>query len=99
MAKKKPPAPTRDDQQYMPGMEPVKNNKVDAAARRYARLRDARMAAGKEEKDAHTNLLDVMTSEGIDSYDFKGLHVAIDATKKVKVTIGEGTAKEADDAD
>jgi hypothetical protein len=96
MAKKHQP---REDQQYMPGMEPKKNNKVDAAARRYVRLRDARIAANKEEKEAHDTLLGTMSEEGFDSYDFKDLHVAIDKKQKCKVQIGGAAEKEADDAD
>lgn len=86
----------REDQSYIPGTAPEKNDKVHAAAKRYAKLRDARIAANKEEKDSHDTLLGTMVEQGIDVYDFKDVHVAIDATKKCKVQIGGESAPKAE---
>lgn len=72
----------REDQGYIPSIAPEKNDKVHAAAKRYAKLRDARIAAGKEEKASHDTLLGTMVEQGID------------ATKKCKVSIGGEAAKD-----
>lgn len=74
-------------QEYLPGQEPLKNARVHAAALRYIQLRDERIAAGKEEHDAHQTLLLAMVGEGLDHYDYGELHVAIDSTKKCKCRI------------
>lgn len=84
----------REDQQYIDGIGPTKNNRVHAAAKRYATLRDARIAANKEEKESHDTLLGTMMEEGLEVYDFKDVHVAIDATKKCKVSIGGEAIKD-----
>ena len=69
----------------MPGQEPVKNDRVHRAAKRYAKLRDERMAANEEEKAAHNTLLGIMKEEGLEVYEYGDLMVAIDAQEKVKV--------------
>lgn len=87
MAKKKVPteAAVEEGQQHLPGMAPVKNPRIHPKAVRYAKLRDARIRAGEEEKAAHETLLTAMVEEGIEDYVYKGLSCHIDDTKKVKV--------------
>lgn len=74
------------NQQLIPGTEPVKNDRVHRSAMRYARLRDARIEAGRQEKDSHDTLLSVMQEEGIDSYTYGSISVNIDLKRKAKVT-------------
>ena len=73
------------EQQHLPGQEPVKNDRVHRAAKRYAKLRDERMAANEEEKAAHNTLLGIMKEEGLEVYEYGDLTVAIDAQEKCKV--------------
>lgn len=98
MAKSKPNA----EQGYIEGMEPEKNNRVHAAALRYAKLRDVRMAANKEEKEAHDTLLGTMMEEGLENYEYKNVSVAIDVGRKCKVSTDpkkKAAAKGDDEAD
>lgn len=78
---------TEPEQGFIPGLEPKKNAKVHAAAKRYAARRDERMAANEEEKAAHNTLLETMIAENVDSYVYGDVECHIDATKKVKVKI------------
>ena len=73
-------------QEFLPGQEPKKNNRVHKAALRYAELRDARIAANEEEKDAHDTLLHTMLEEGLESYEYGDLKVFIDNKRKCKVS-------------
>lgn len=73
-------------QEFLPGQEPKKNNRVHKAALRYAELRDARIAANAEEKDAHDTLLHTMLEEGLEIYEYGDLKVAIDNKRKCKVS-------------
>lgn len=99
MPRRRTRSETEPEQQYIPGTEPKKNNRVHTAAKRYAARRDERMAANEEEKAAHQTLLETMIEEGLDSYEYGDVEVHIDATKKVKVKIasqsnGDGEADE-----
>lgn len=86
MAKKKSAGGAdRPDTAYIPGTEPEKNERVHAAAKRYMKLRDKRMAANVEEKESHDTLLGIMTEEGLEYYKYQDIEVAIDAKKKCKV--------------
>ena len=75
------------EQEYLPGTAPEKNDRVHRAARRYVKLRDARMAANEEEKAAHTSLLETMIEERLESYEYGDLSVHIDSTRKCKVKL------------
>ena len=68
-------------------MEPKINKAVHAAAMRYARRRDERIAANKEEKDAHNSLLNTMKEEGLTSYSYQDVEIHIDSQEKCKVKI------------
>jgi hypothetical protein len=78
----------RADQEQIPGMESVKNERVHRAAKRYAKARDERIALSEKEKEAHDFLLGVMTEEGMDFYEYKDLGVYVDTKRKAKVEIG-----------
>lgn len=79
-------ARTNGEQEFIPGTEPEKNDRIHKAAKRYAKLRDARQAAGKEEKDSHDTLLATMTEENVSHYTYGDIDVAIDNRRKCKVT-------------
>ena len=78
---------TGAEQEYLPGTAPEKNDRVHRAARRYAKLRDARMDANEQEKSAHTTLLETMIEEQLESYEYGDVSVHIDSTRKCKVAI------------
>ncbi len=102
MAKKKPKTPKQHpDQTYIPGTEPVRNERVFRAARLYEREMKARVAASDKETEAHTKLLDVMEEEGVDIYeDPTGMMATITvAKKKVKVSHKADKPPAADDGD
>ena len=82
MAKQRKP---RADQESIPEMAPVKNNKVHKAAEWYVKQRDARMVLTKAEKEAKDTLLGTMTEEGLTDYEYKGLAVHVDISRNVKV--------------
>ena len=82
---KRKPRPPRPVQQHIPGMEPVKNERVHKCAIAYEHVRDARCELSKEEKDAHATLLGVMEEEGVTSYAYGDMLVTIGDKKKVKV--------------
>ena len=84
MAKNKP---LRSDQPGIDGLGDPYNAVVSAAAKRYAKRRDERMAANEEEKSAHETLLDKMKEAGLTSYCYKGLEVHLDTTEKAKVKL------------
>lgn len=81
-------------QGYLPGQEPVKNDRVHKAALRYHKLMLERKAAGDEEHDAHTTLLKTMQEEGLESYEYSTLSVFIDETQKCKVKIEKKAVEE-----
>ncbi len=76
------------DQEFLPaeGMAPVRNPKIHKKALAYATRRDARIAANKEEKDAHDTLLAAMLEEGIEDYVYGDLKVHVDLHRKCKVS-------------
>lgn len=78
----------RSEQEYIPGTEPVKNNRVHAAAKRYAGERDVRIQANKDEKAAHDTLLSIMLEEGLEAYEYGDISVTIDAKRKCVVRVG-----------
>ena len=97
MAKKKARSPANGEQQLIPELAPVRIEKIHRAAKRYATERDGRIAANKEEKDAHEHLLDVMKEHGLMQYEYGDLKVFVDEKVKCKVTIGgEVTEKNGD---
>lgn len=73
---------------YLPGMAPKKNKKVHPKAELYASHRDARIAAGKEEKEAKTDLVETMCEEGLEVYEYGDLRVDLTNKRDVKVKIG-----------
>ncbi len=89
----------RADDANLPGLEPVKNDKVHKAAEWYVKQRDARMALTKVEKEAKDTLLGEMTSQGITDYEYKGLVVHVDIKRDVKATINGKPAEEAEEAE
>lgn len=84
MAKHKP----REDQANIPGAGDEKNERVHRAAKQYAKLRDARIAANETEKDAHDKLMEVMGEEGLDSYSYGDVDVTVTNKRKAKVVVG-----------
>lgn len=80
------------DQPEIPGTETPKNAKVHNAAIRYSKRRDERIAANKEEKAAHTSLLEIMDQQGVTSYNYGDVEVHIDQDRKAKVKIAGQTA-------
>lgn len=87
----------RSEQAHIPTLEPQKNPRVHAAAKRYVEERDNRIAANKEEKAAHDTLLSIMREEKIDSYEYGNLKVFIDGTFKVKVKGGKDDESEGEE--
>lgn len=87
----------RDDQPGIDGIADEKNNRVHSAAKHYAKMRDARMAAGDVEKAAKDKLLDIMKEEGIETYSYGDVDVCTTVTEGVKVTIGKKVVKGEDD--
>ena len=77
-------------------MEPVKNKKIHPKALRYVDVRDARIAANKEEKEAHNTLLAAMLEEGLEDYEYGELKVHVDNKRKCKVTTEASTNGEDD---
>lgn len=82
---RKPRAP-KAKQEYFPEMGPVRNDRIHPRAERYAELRDARIAAGHAEKEAHELLLHVMLEEKAEVYKFGDLIVTVDNHRKCKVS-------------
>lgn len=78
----------RSEQEFLPGTAPVKNDRIHKHAKRYAQLRDDRMAANKEEKEAHDTLLAIMAELGVDAYEYGDVKVFVDKKQKVKVSVG-----------
>lgn len=75
----------RSEQGYLPGTEPVRNKKVHPRAKDYQEKRDAKIAANKEEKEAHDNLLDAMVSEDLEVYEYGNLRVTVNNKQKCSV--------------
>ena len=84
-------AKTHPDQMVLEGTEPnPRNERVRRAARRYTKERDARIKANKEETAAHDSLMDALREEGFEQgYDDGSIQVAIDTSRKAKVSTPE----------
>jgi len=94
MARKAATEPEMEQGYIDPDFKPVKNARVHKAAKRYYCLMLERKAAGDEEKAAHDTLLNTMMEEGLETYEYQDLKVAVDTSKKCKVKIqGEGSAE------
>ena len=78
----------RTARQFLPGMEPVKNDKVHKAAMFYADVRDDRMALTKQEVDAMAVLVDAMEAADLRAYAYGDVSVEMTTKNKVKVRIG-----------
>ena len=76
---------------------PVRHPVIHPKAIEYVRLRNARMAAGREEKEAHTDLLNTMLEEGVQVYQYGGVTVNVQNNPKVKATVA-GTDPETEEA-
>ena len=79
-------ARTSGEQEFIPGTEPEKNERIHKAAKRYAKLQDARRAAGEEEKDSHDTLLATMLDEKVEHYTYGDVCAVIDNKRKCKVS-------------
>lgn len=86
----------REDQPRLDSIGDEKNPRVHSAAKHYAKMRDARMAAGDVEKSAKTKLLDIMKEEAIETYSYGDVDVCTTTTEGVKVTIGTKPVKKED---
>jgi len=75
----------RKVQTYMPGTEPVTFRVIDLAADAYIDARHSRMRLGQEEQDAAKNLLSLLHGHGLDTYEYDGKIISIEALEKVKV--------------
>jgi hypothetical protein len=87
-------SPKNGVQEVIPEMAPKKIPAIITAAKRYAERRDERIVANKEEKDAHTFLLEKMAENELDSYEYGDLSIFVDKKTKCKVRIGGEAAKE-----
>ena len=87
-AKKKPPEPPQE--QRLPGMEDASIEELEEAARRYAQIRDRRMALTEQEVDCKDLLLTLMKRHGKKEYRHRGIEIRVVAEQeKVKVKIEE----------
>jgi hypothetical protein len=94
MARKRTEEPEVEQGYIDPEFAPKKNARIHKAAKRYYGLMLERKAAGDEEKASHDTLLNIMLEEGVDSYEYQDLKVAVDTSKKCKVKLqGEGSAE------
>lgn len=76
---------TNGTQAVIEGTGPEMNKPVHEAALHYARERDARMAAGEDEKAAKVALIEKMNKAGLTHYEYGDLIVHIDSAQNVKV--------------
>ncbi len=77
-----------------PDFETPRNPKVEKLAKRYRKLMLDRKEAGEEEQVAHGELLEAMIVEGLTHYEFKGITVHVNESKKCKVTVKGESADE-----
>lgn len=96
MKKKAKVRAKRTRAQFLPGMAPVKNDKVHKAAMSYADMRDERMGLIRAEVEAMAVLVDAMETAGIKSYAYGDVSVEMTTKNKVKVRFGGGSNGEAD---
>ncbi len=86
------------EQMVIPGTGPEMNKAVHERAIQYARCRDARQAAGEDEKAAHNGLLEAMDKANLTTYQYGDMIVNIDSSRKCKVkTEPKAAADEGDD--
>lgn len=96
-ADSKPSAVALLTQKHLPGMEPVKDEAVHAAAVEYAKVRDARNNLTKKEKDAELNLIAIMHEKKIKLYSYNGVTVNLMNMEKPKVIIAAEKKKKEDE--
>lgn len=87
------------EQTVIDELAPRKIPAIHSAAKRYAERRDERMAANKEEKEAHETLLEKMRENGLDNYEYGDLTVHVDKTTKCKVKVGTEPSANGDGED
>ena len=68
-----------------PGMEQVKCPAVEKAARKFLDLRDERFEMIKDFSDAKLNLISAMADAKLQTYEFDGYRVDLNASQAVKV--------------
>jgi hypothetical protein len=92
--KRKPrPKRQRVKKGFLPGMEPVSNKKIDAAAENYYETMMERTQLSKEEDEKKTALIESMREAGLERYETPdGLVITLTAKSNVK-------AKKKKDAD
>ena len=73
---------------YLPGMEPKKDAAIQEKAEVYAKFRDARMNAGRQEIEAGADLIDELKKKKIVAYEYGDLKLELISKDKVKVKIG-----------
>lgn len=84
--KEKPKRQRKPKQLYLsPEMAPPSIPALDRAAETYVEFRDARMAALKEEVEAHDKLMALMTENKLTEYAFEGYTVTMVSKTKAKV--------------
>jgi hypothetical protein len=89
-AKKKPVEITVQTDQRLPGMEDAAIEELEDAAKRYAVVRDKRMALTDQEVDMKELLLTLMTRHGKKEYRHHGIEIkVVPEGAKVKVRIEE----------
>lgn len=76
------------NQPSIEGTEDDFNKKIHSAAVRYAKARDERIEAGREESLLHDALILAMKAEGMDTYQHGTISVRIDLSEKAKVKDG-----------
>ena len=91
MAKvKEPKEKIHPDQQFIPGAEPERNEKIHKAAYAYRKARDARMGLTEDEVEAKNKLLEVMKGEKVEVYnDPSGYSVILNHNDNVKLQDGK----------
>lgn len=87
MAKRPKPRRGRQkgEQQHLPDMAPVKNDRIHKLALSYVRVRDARMELTVDEVKAQELLQAAMQDEGIADYEYEDIKVQMTTNLKVKV--------------
>lgn len=77
------------EQKFLPGTAPKKNEAVHAAAVNYYDTMQERLTLTKAEKVAKDSLLATMADEGLKAYEYGGLKVVLQKKTSPKVTNGE----------
>jgi hypothetical protein len=76
-----------DDHPQLPGVEDERDEVLIKAAKRYRSLMLERKEAGEREESAHTRLKEIMEEKGMTQYQYKGLIILMDVSKKCKVKL------------